>query len=256
MKKILPLLLAVLLLSACGAASSPAPAAQTATPEPVRAPEAAPAAATPELSPSAEPLPSPSPETDWRAAYQPVFDCYSALKDSVAKGEIDFNSMEIYDLTPNFDLLTYSKAKLGYTLQDLDGDEVPELIVGLMTDDFYYSNIAAALFTMKDSAPSLVFTSMARSRYQYFSEGCFLYEGSGGAAYYDVFVCRYSGGEIHEEYGAFHEGDRGFFLVTAGGKESGILTEIAEDAFYEYVDKLDRMIGSAPILKMMEIYEG
>ena len=47
------------------------------------------------------------------------------------------------------------------------------------------------------------------------------------------------------------------FIVnpTAGGKDTGILTEIAEDEFYEYFDKLDRMIGSGPILKMMEIYD-
>ena len=257
MKKIFPFLLALFLLSSCGAVSSSspaAPAARTAVPEPTATP--APVTETPEPTASAEEFPSPSPEIDWRAAYQPVFDCYAALKDSVAAGEIDFAGMEQYDLTPNFDLLMYSKAKLGYALQDLDSDGVPELIAGLMTDDYYYSNIAASLFTLKDGEPELVFASMARSRYEFFSEGGFLYEGSGGAAYYDVFDCEYSDGAMHEEYGAFHEGDRGFFLVTAGSKETGILTDISEDSFYEYVNRLNQMIGSAPVLTMMEIYEG
>ena len=258
MKRFLPLLLLLfLLLTACGNVQSPGPPALSDLPEDtvVSAPSASalPASAS-EPSPASEEPASPSPETDWRAFYQPVFDCYASLLDALENDTYDFDGL-VYDLTPNIELLIYSKARLGYCLRDLDGDAVPELITGLMTDDYYYSNIAAALFTLKDSEPELVFASMARSRYEFLPDGSFLYEGSGGAAYYDVFVCHYSDGGMSEEYGAFHEGDRGFFLVTAGGKDTGILTDISESAFYEYVDRLNQMIGSAPILTMMEIYE-
>ena len=254
MKRFLSLLLLFFfLLTACGNVQSPVSPALSDVPEETPAPT--PPASVPVRTPAVEETASHSPEPDWRASYQPVFDCYASLLDALDKDAYDFEDLT-YDLTPNIELLTYSKARLGYCLQDLDGDAVPELLTGLMTDDYYYSNIALSLFTLKEGQPEMIFASMARSRYEYFSEGGFLYEGSGGAAYYDVFVCHYSDAGIFEEYGAFHEGDRGFFLVTAGGKSTGILTDISEGSFYEYVDRLNQMIGSAPILTMMEIYEG
>lgn len=259
MKRILPLILSIVLLSACGHPAVSSSGISTALPDTAEiSVPSPPIPAEAPLTPSPEPVPEVSVEPDWLAVYQPVFDCYASLLDCYQGGDVDLEQLNglRYDLSPNYDLILYSKARLGYSLDDLDGNGIPELIVGLMTDDLFYSNIAASLFTLIDEEPSLVFASMARSRYEYFSEGGFLYEGSGGAAYYDVFVNRYSEGKLYPEYGAFHEGDKGFFLVTAGGKETGISTAIEEGQFYEYTDRLNRLIGSGPVLTMMDIYEG
>lgn len=258
MKRILPLLLAViLLLSACGAQK----AAPAKTPAPEQIPQAQPSqqtdqAAAPAADASAQAVPE---ETDWLSVYSPVFDCYKklfAVVDAYKQGSeapVDLSALE-YDLESNLSLFLDSQAKPGFCLEDFDGDGAPELIIGLMTDDFFYSRIIASLFTVEDGSPKLVFTSYTRSRYCLSSEGGFIYEGSGGAAYSDYYACSFSGSALTRAYGVYSDGDRGFFYCENGDRENASKTEsITQEQFSEWFDRLDGLIIDPPEYTIMDI---
>ncbi len=258
MKKLIPLLLAaILLLSACGAKNS----------EPAQAPflEANPSAQSSQKTELSETVSSgtdeqnSSVETDWLVLYAPVFDSYKELfsvVDAYKQGNevpIDLSDSN-YDVSQNLSLFLESQAKPGSCLQDLDGDGAPELIIGLMTDDFFYSRIIAGLFTVEDGTPKQVFTSYTRSRYCLSSDGGFIYEGSGGAAYSDYYSCTFSDTALHIDYGVYSDGDRGFFYCENGGRENAAKTEsISQSQFSEYYNRLDSMIIDPPEYTMIEI---
>ena len=254
MKKIPFLLLTLLfLLAGCGAAEASVPesAAPTAAPavssSPVLSERSAPQAAVPEDAP----------DRDWLTVYSPVFSAYALLSRHLDTDDYDDAPGDPeYDLSFNLELFRRSKARPGYCLEDLDGDGVPELIIGLMTDDFYYSNIVAAIFTLKEDAPVPVFMSSLRDRIRFLAGGGFLHTVSETASSLDMFVCSYTDGALIPAYGASHEDDEGFFLITEGGRENGQRTQVDEARFNEYTRSLEEMVGSAPILTMMDHDEG
>ncbi|MBR0352554.1 MAG: hypothetical protein IJH53_05050 [Oscillospiraceae bacterium] len=257
MKRILPILLsAILLLSACSSqktAPEKTPVLQQnsqtqAVPKPEQSTEEAPAPAEPGAVQ----------ETDWLAVYAPVFDSYEILftvVDAYKQGgeaSVDLTNQD-YDLASNLSLYLESMAKPGYCLIDLDANGVPELIVGLMTDDAFFSRIIASLFTVENGAPKLVFTSYTRSRYCLSSDGGFIYAGSGGAAYSDYYACSFSGSELTRAYGVYSDGDRGFFYCENGDRESAAKTEsITQEQFSEWFNKLDGLIIDPPAYTMMD----
>lgn len=257
MKKIIPFLLAVLLLlSACGAPK----AAPAKTPAPEQTPQAQISQQTdPAPAPAADtPAPAAPEEPDWLAVYAPVFGSYEklfAVVDAYRQGSeapVDLTDPD-YDLADNLGLYLESLAKPGYCLIDLDGNGVPELLVGLMTDDAFYSRIVASVFTVENGAPRLVFTSYTRSRYCLSSEGGFIYEGSGGAAYSDYYACSFSGGVLTRSYGVYSDGDRGFFYCENGDREGAAKTEsITQEQFSEWFDRLDSRIIDPPELTIMD----
>ncbi len=260
MKRILPLLLAVvLLLSACSSRkTAPAqipiseqkPQAQTSQQDDQPAAPAADA--------SAQAVPE---ETDWLAVYAPVFDSYEklfAVVDAYKQGTeapVDLTDLD-YDLESNLSLYLESLAKPGYCLIDLDANGIPELMVGLMTDDAFYSRIIASLFTVENGSPKLVFTSYTRSRYCLSSEGSFIYEGSGGAAYSDYYACSFSGSALTGTYGVYSDGDRGFFYCENGDRENAAKTEsITQEQFSEWFNRLDSLIIDPPAYTMMDFVQ-
>ena len=258
MKRSIPIILIIiLLLSACSAGKNDT--AQTALPESKTDAQSSQtseqqAAANADKAEQSGPA-----ETDWLALYAPVLDSYKELFVVVkayqqgSEAPVDLSGSD-YDLANNLSLYLESMAKPGFCLKDLDGNGIPELIVGLMTDDYFYSRIIAGLFTIEDRAPKTVFTSYTRSRYCLSSEGGFIYEGSGGAAYSDYYYCTLSGSSLNINYGAYSDGDRGFFYVENGDRESAAKTEsISQEQFSEYYNKLDSMIIDPPEYTMMDI---
>jgi hypothetical protein len=72
---------------------------------------------------------------------------------------------------------------IGYVLDDMSGDGIPELVIG--TDEDYEGDGDESyiynVFTLKDNQPLTVFGGSARSSYRWMHNGHFCYWGSGGA---------------------------------------------------------------------------
>ena len=259
MKRIIPVILALmLLLSACsGGKNDPA---HTLPPEGKPSAQSSQTAAEQQTAVTdTEAEQTENADTDWLALYAPVLDSYKelfAVVNAYKQGNespVDLSG-SVYNLEDNLSLYLESLAKPGFCLKDLDGNGVPELIVGLMTDDYFYSRIIAGLFTIEGETPEPVFTSYTRSRYCLSSEGGFIYEGSGGAAYSDYYYCTLSGSSLNVDYGAYSDGDRGFFYIENGDRESAAKTEsISEEQFAGYYNKLDSMIIDPPGYTMIDI---
>ena len=62
--------------------------------------------------------------------------------------------------------------EMGYLIEDLSGDGIPELAVGGL------NGMTNALYTLVDGKPELVFEGWYRSSYVYMGDGCFYYYGS------------------------------------------------------------------------------
>lgn len=66
--------------------------------------------------------------------------------------------------------------EMGYLIEDLSGDDIPELAVG----ECY--GMTNALYTLVDGKPELVFEGWSRSSYVYMGSGYFYYYGANSAA--------------------------------------------------------------------------
>ena len=66
--------------------------------------------------------------------------------------------------------------KMGYLIEDLSGDGIPELAVGGL------NGMTNALYTLVDGKPELVFEGWYRSSYVYMGDGYFYYYGSNSAS--------------------------------------------------------------------------
>ena len=174
MKKIAVLFLSVIMvfsLAACGTSSpaapeSPAPAAKETAP----APE--------ETQPEPEqPVPDPEETPTVEQAYAVVIgEYYTAL-------EQRWNGAELME-----DGLNYMAAdcygdapleNLGYAIADIDGDGVPELLIGTIKADEFYDKMIFSLYTLdEDGVNRLVFDGTERNRYYYAGENRFANLGS------------------------------------------------------------------------------
>ena len=66
--------------------------------------------------------------------------------------------------------------EMGYLIEDLSGDDIPELAVGVL------DGMTNALYTLVDGKPELVFEGWYRSSYVYMGDGHFYYYGANSAA--------------------------------------------------------------------------
>lgn len=66
--------------------------------------------------------------------------------------------------------------EMGYLIEDLSGDGIPELAVGEL------NGMTNALYTLVDGKPELVFEGRYRNSYVYMGEGYFYYYGSNSAS--------------------------------------------------------------------------
>lgn len=75
---------------------------------------------------------------------------------------------------------------IGYAVEDISGDEIPELLLGAINrqegDSFYGSEIYA-LYTLEKDKVKASFEGWSRSSYSYLGDGRFFHQGSGGASY-------------------------------------------------------------------------
>lgn len=76
--------------------------------------------------------------------------------------------------------------KVGYAIRDLSGDGIPELIIAQVDSQegtLSHGKEILAVYSCMQSSPHLLLEGWARNRYYLLSDGSFLNQGSGGAAY-------------------------------------------------------------------------
>ena len=203
--------------------------------------------------------PTPEPTTSWLDLYEPVFENYRAVADAdLSKPDYDY-SKDTYGVMESWDMTTWQDVTYGYTLHDLDGNGIPELIVGNMAsaDD----NIVHALFTLVDGQPRKVFCSITRGSYWLSITGGIYGHGSGGAMLSDFMIYSYNGTDISPQYGYFTSGgvenggyDYGFFRVTNGDRYTGTVERISQDEFTEGLNNLETTILPLDDLSLIWIY--
>lgn len=135
-------------------------------------------------APATEETPSAEPETDPEEYYRELLDHFwTLITENEAWDE------EAYGVTGVWEVANYSDTQealdtVGYTVQDLSGDGVPELIVAAVNEDGTAGEIFAC-YTLdaETKAPVGTFEGWSRSRHQWLGDGSFYIEGSSGAAY-------------------------------------------------------------------------
>ena len=177
MKKLTLLCLFTAFLALCGCGNKQ-PAAPNQQPTPTETEQAAPPV---------------TPEAETETAYQEAIRAYDAVLDQTcdviyngyheendypfaAFGVIELSSME------RAALLRY----LGYTIEDISGDDIPELLIGTIPNDaaevpetqFFLGGYAC-----KDGEPVCFLEGWARNVYEWLGDGRFFYFASRGYAY-------------------------------------------------------------------------
>ena len=155
-----------------------------------------------------KPKGSSDPLAIYLAAYEPVFqmcrEYYSGVERpsngtnsedlpffsyTIPYGELDMGRYPI-DFGADFN-------NLGYLLQDISGDGIPELIIGGMVSakdiDQYFQDVIYDMFTIKNGYPTRVLASSSRVRFRLCTDNFVLNDGSGGAFSQSAVLYRFDG---------------------------------------------------------------
>ena len=188
-------------------------------------------------------------ETDYSDVYSEVIEqyrsvIYSTDEDYIAQdGE---NGVAEYKM--NFG--TESAARdIGYAIEDISGDGVPELVIGLINDAQTGEGYEIfAVYTCVDGKPQYVFEGWARSAYFIMEDNKLFYSGSGGAMYsiFGIFRLKEDGTKLEcDSYYFTYEKDDsyeeiGYYTNTVGEMDKSVSEEITEEDFWniyaEYED--------------------
>ncbi len=142
--------------------------------------------------------------------------------------------------------------QVGYAVQDLSGDGVPELIIGEITRPDMPdsdSNLIYALYTLDaDDQARVVFEGWYRNAYRYAGDGRFMYLGAGGAASSMFGMCGLTQDGKKLIWSDYYftiprEGDYeiiDYYYNTSGKSETqgSQRLDISEDAFWQISDRL------------------
>lgn len=72
---------------------------------------------------------------------------------------------------------------IGYTVRDVSGDGIPELVIGRTSPKEYAGTMIYGVYTAGNGEPELIFGGWERSRYYPKPDGTIFYRGSGGSMY-------------------------------------------------------------------------
>ncbi len=240
------------LFAGCGEKQSAAPAPQPDAPS-----AAEQSAAKPDAAPATQPSTTPDPELE--KAHQEAMNAYEAVMEQscdvvyngigdgtdyslVSSGVMEVSSME------RSELLQY----LGYTFEDISGDGIPELLIGIIPDEdaeMPETQFFLGGYACKDGEPVCFLEGGARNVYEWLGDGRFFNYGSGGYAYsgFGTFHISEDGAELQCEEWYFSDtkdensDEIAFYHNTTGewDKAASEELDIDFDAFWELADKYD-----------------
>lgn len=150
---------------------------------------------------------------------------------------------------------------VGYTLTDLSGDGMPELVIGaIATSDtpYVYPHAIYALYTFVDGQPHLTFEGWARNRYFYLGQNRFLNQGSSGAMYtsFGAYALSPDGQTLTCEDFYFtadkdeNPEEMGLYHNTSGLWDKAVSGElhISEEAFWAIERKMEERIEAIELI--------
>ena len=101
--------------------------------------------------------------------------------------EEDWNGQQLVDAGLNFMMRDVPLEAVGYAVDDLDDDGIPELAIGTISGDEFYGKLIFELYTLDDHGdPVQIFSSIERDRYYY--AGGIRFANLGSSAFDDSFV--------------------------------------------------------------------
>ena len=221
---------------------TPAQESETQTPAPEPAPEP-----TPEPEPAPEPEPEP---VDYREVYRETLDRFASMLRSgdpeQAEGDGTAGIMEMLIWRDGEQAL----ALTGYTIEDISGDSVPELLIGEIEEEHGHigSGTIYAGFSCVEGKVICFLEGWARSSYQWLGEGRFSYLGSGGAmsSAFGLFELANDGSELICKEFCFTEekpdapGEIAYYRNTTGTWETDASEELTveDDFFWQKLEEL------------------
>ncbi|MBR4022591.1 MAG: hypothetical protein IKI94_08375 [Ruminococcus sp.] len=133
---------------------------------------------------------------------------------------------------------------LGYAIEDLSDDGIPELIIASINEirnDINYGDLVYAIYTYSDNELSLAFEGSYRNSYYYIGNSSFFYRGSGGAIYeiFGTFTLQRDGKNLKcNDYYFTYEKDEsfeeiGYYHNTNGISDKEKSEEIDENEFWQ-----------------------
>lgn len=157
-------------------------------------------------------------------------------------------------------------AQVGYRIEDLSGDGIPELLIGdvqSMENGLGYGSLLYAVYTCKEQEPVLSFCGYERNSYQFLGNGRVLNQGSSGAAYscFGTFHLSTDGTELvcedfyftspkddsFEEIGCYHD--------TTDEWEIEKAEEVSEDSFWDLENTLQEKVQMLELMPFSEYIE-
>ena len=118
--------------------------------------------------------------------YTPVLDSYFSFLNGTEPTEMSTTERGDYYFVlreTGISEMSRNGGKLGFWLHDMDGNGVPELLIGATGAEYYDESLIYDMFTLEEGRPVRILASSARIRYYLCEDDLILHEGSGGAPY-------------------------------------------------------------------------
>lgn len=154
--------------------------------------------------------------------------------------------------------------KYGYTIQDINGDEVPELIICAVDQEQEgcVGKDILCIFTVADSQMKLLVEGWSRNTYHMLDDGTLYQQGSNGASnsVYAIYMVAQTNDVLctHCYYTGEDASGAGLFLYNTTGETDpakGEPVEGGEDAFYAMVDGISARITALELTAFSAIAE-
>lgn len=201
------------------------------------------------------------PEIDGMQVYGDILDhMYQVMTSEDENYEVQDGEIGVLEVIAGMDKRD-ALDSVGYTIQDISGDGIPELLIGAVREtdgDKAWGNNIYAVYTCVDGAPALTFEGWARSSYQYIGDGDFYYYGSGGAMYsiFGTYTISEDGTSLDcNDYYFTYEKDEsfeeiGFYHNNSGEWDKSVSEEldVTAEEFWKIEEDLEKQVGKIQLI--------